>query len=307
MTLDELAKHWLGKLTRLNPNTGKGLCHGKAPHKPLLLLAILDMAEVGEFPTRVFTRTPGLVLRFRTYTSLVTERWPTRINVRLPFYHLKNQKFWEAYTAAMQPAASPESCDVCEMDSAFFDLFNQPDFRLKARLILVATYFTPTERTALYETLGLHISTPSFPSTTRLMEEAEVAAKRKGRSARFAIRVCSEYRYTCALTGYRCDTAESTTIVDAAHIESWAESQNDEITNGLALSKNAHWMFDEGLWYADEQLRIVVNTSAFTEQGPDAFRLTNFNGRYLQFDPRSSLRPAAESLKRHRLHFCNRP
>jgi hypothetical protein len=31
-------------------------------------------------------------------------------------------------------------------------------------------------------------------------------------------------------------------------IESWAESENDEIQNGLALCKNALWMFDEGLW-----------------------------------------------------------
>ena len=33
--------------------------------------------------------------------------------------------------------------------------------------------------------------------------------------------------------------------VDAAHIESWATSENDDIQNGLALCKNAHWMFDE--------------------------------------------------------------
>jgi len=300
MTPDELAKHWLGKITRLNPAHGRGICQGKAPHKPLLLLAILDMAEVGEFPTRVFTRTPGLVLRFRTYTSLVSERWPTRIHVRLPFYHLKAQKFWEACTAAMQPAASPESCDVCEMDSVFFDLLNQPEFRLKARLILVATYFTPTERIALYETLGLQIGSSSLPSTTRLMEEAGDAAKRKGRSARFAIRVCSEYRFTCALTGYRCDTVDSTTIVDAAHIEAWADTQNDELTNGLALSKNAHWMFDEGLWSVSDELRIIIHRHRFTEQGPDSFQLGSFAGRQLQFHPSAQLRPAKEYLRKQR-------
>jgi putative restriction endonuclease len=37
-------------------------------------------------------------------------------------------------------------------------------------------------------------------------------------------------------------------IVDAAHIEPFAETQKDDIENGLALCKNAHWMFDEGLW-----------------------------------------------------------
>lgn len=80
------------------------------------------------------------------------------------------------------------------------------------------------------------------------MEESVEAAKRKGRSARFAVRVVSEYRYTCALTGYRCLTSDGATIVDAAHIEQWAKTQNDDPANGLALSKNAHWMLDEGLW-----------------------------------------------------------
>jgi predicted restriction endonuclease len=60
------------------------------------------------------------------------------------------------------------------------------------------------------------------------------ATKRKGRSARFAVWVASEYRYTCALTGYRCITGEGSTIADAAQIEPWAEKQNDELTNGLA-------------------------------------------------------------------------
>ena len=67
MDADKRAKHWLGKLTRLNPANGRGDCRGKAPHKPLLLLCLLDMVEAGEFPARAFTRSPGLVLRFRSY------------------------------------------------------------------------------------------------------------------------------------------------------------------------------------------------------------------------------------------------
>ena len=98
-------------------------------------------------------------------------------------------------------------------------------------------------------------------------------------------------------------TGNGATIVDAAHIEQWAKTRNDDPTNGLALSKNAHWMFDNGLWSADDHLRIVVNLRNFTEHGPDTFRLSSFSGRHLQFDPSCSLRPSSESLKRHRLRF----
>lgn len=114
------------------------------------------------------------------------------------------------------------------------------------------------------------------------------------------VRVCSEYRYTCALTGYRCVAGDGSTIVDAAHIEGWAATQNDEPENGLALSKNAHWMFDAGLWSADADLRVIVNPQRFTEHGPEALRLNSFSGRHLQFDPAATLRPSLERLRRHR-------
>ncbi len=300
MSARDSGRHWLGKLTKLNPANGRGDCRGKAPHKPLLLLCVLDMAEAGEFPSSAFARSPCLVLRFRSYGSLVADRWPTRLDLRLPFFHLSTQEFWEALDAEMRPAGSSDTCVVCEMHPDLFALLADPGFRLKARMVLITKYFEPAERTALFESLGLQGGDGVSLTAGKVMEEAEDAAKRKGRSARFAVRVCSEYRFTCALTGYRCVTGDGTTIVDAAHIEGWAMTQNDDPTNGLALSKNAHWMFDAGLWSADEHLRIVVNTRAFTEHGPEAFRLGSFAGRHLQFDPSAKLRPSGEMLRRHR-------
>jgi len=61
--------------------------------------------------------------------------------------------------------------------------------------------------------------------------------------------------------------------------------------HGLALSKNVHWMFDEGLWSADDDLRVIVNACRFSENGPEPLRLSSFVGRHLQFDFASKLRP----------------
>jgi hypothetical protein len=152
---DELAKKWLGKLTKLNAATGSGKCRGKAPHKPLLLLCLLDMAEAGKLAGRTFTRTAELVLRFKTYGALVSERWPTRLDMRMPFFYLRTQGFWQAFTLEMTTAQSPESCFVCELHEEFFDLLADADFRLKARLLLVSRYFEPRERLALLVSLGL--------------------------------------------------------------------------------------------------------------------------------------------------------
>src|SRR5205807_949016 len=89
---------------------------------------------------------------------------------------------------------------VCEMNPELFALLGDPDFRLKARMILVARYYTPKEKVALFETLGLQMSGASEAPADRVLEEAVEAAKRKGRCARFAVRVVGEYRFTCALT-----------------------------------------------------------------------------------------------------------
>jgi putative restriction endonuclease len=282
------------------------------------------MAEAGELTGRNFTRTAGLVLRFKTYGALVSERWPTRLDLRMPFFYLRTQGFWQGFTLEMTEAQSPETCFVCELHEEFFDLLGDVDFRLKARLLLVSRYFEPRERVALLESFGLVAPHPAsghlLPSAEkgtarsgvralpfveaetegiRLNEEAEDAARKKGRSARFAVQVVSRYKFTCALTGLCCLTADGAAIVDAAHIEPFAESQNDDIENGLALCKNAHWMFDEGLWSVGKDGRVVLAKQRFTENGPEGLRLQPYAGRLLQFAAGVTLRPKPDYFVRH--------
>ncbi|MCU0792481.1 MAG: HNH endonuclease [Opitutaceae bacterium] len=295
---------WLGKLTRLRAANGKATngVSGPAPHKPLLLLSILDLAESGKLPGRTIARTPELVLRFRELGTLVADRWPTRLDLRLPFYHLKTQGFWQAFTAEMRPAQAADSCMVIELDPIFFELLEDRDFRVRARLVLVSHYFTEVEQAALFEFLGMVVGGTSGEAN-HVLTKALADGKRKGRSARFQVRVVDDYFHTCALTGYRCFTTDGASIVDAAHIEPWAATGNDDLTNGLALSKSAHWMFDAGLWTVDDDLRVVVNPTRFTEAGPEALQLRAAAGRHLQFAPQARLRPAVDSLRRHRLRF----
>jgi putative restriction endonuclease len=299
----ELGKKWLGKLTKLNPASGRGQCWGKAPHKPLLLLCLVDMAEAGELTGRTFTRTANLVLRFKEYGALVSERWPTRLDLRMPFFYLRTQGFWQGFTLEMVSAQAPESCFVCELNEEFFDLLGDPDFRLKARLLLVSRYFESRERVALLESLGLCADgiQKTEARMCQLNDEGEEAARRKGRSARFSVQVVSRYEFTCALTGLCCLTSDGAAIVDAAHIERWAEGQNDDIGNGLALCKNAHWTFDEGLWSVQNDGRVVLAPYRFTENGPEGLKLQPYAGRFLQFAGGVTLRPSPEYFARHRV------
>ena len=58
---------------------------------------------------------------------------------------------------------------------------------------------------------------------------------------------------------YRLVTIDSGSIVEAAHIHQFADSRNNHPRNGIALCKNAHWMFDEGLWSLDDDYRVLID------------------------------------------------
>jgi putative restriction endonuclease len=90
------------------------------------------------------------------------------------------------------------------------------------------------------------------------------------------------------------------TIVDAAHIHQFAASGNNDIQNGLALSKNAHWMFDNGLWTLTDDYRVVVATSHFVEAGPDGLFLQQHHGCPIRLPSDTTKRPGTEFLAWHR-------
>lgn len=179
----------------------------------------------------------------------------------------------------------------------------EQDFRIKARHILISEYFTASEQLALLEAMGLPDRRRDVSLRDSLISEIRSSAKQQGRSAKFQIGIVDGYHHTCALTGYRCFTDEGATVVDAAHIEAWAESHNDDLANGLALSKTAHWMFDEGLWSVTDDLRIITKPSRFIETGPAEIQLARFANQPLRFDSAAQLRPSPICLCKHRRKF----
>jgi predicted restriction endonuclease len=83
----------LAKLAKLKVDRATG---DPAPHKPLLLLVVLELAEQGILPMTVLPLTPELAFRFFTYWSIVAHRRTQRPDIRLPFHHLQSYGFWSA-------------------------------------------------------------------------------------------------------------------------------------------------------------------------------------------------------------------
>lgn len=287
---------WLARLAKLNIDRSRG----PAPHKPLLLLAVLTRIDEGEPLPGVLTLTPELAFRFQTLWAVVAHRRPQRPDVCMPFHHLDSDGVWAPLLADGTP--SPHS-RLTRMGAVY------PDFaafaadsgnRTDAKRVLVRNYFTPAEQVALAELVVLPDADtePGVAGIDPVLVE-EVA--KRGREARFRLRVVAAYNYTCALTGYRLTTVDGATIVDAAHIHRFADFGNNDPRNGLALSKNAHWMFDEGLWTITDDLVVEVARDEFDEDGPDGLRLAPYHGRPLAVRPADpSVRPDPVHLAWHR-------
>ena len=90
-------EHWLAKFRKLNPNVSRAKGEGNArftPHKPLLLLCLIEIAESGALVVPVVDKSPELRLRFDCYWGIVQGRWGGRPGFDLPFHYLSSQGFW---------------------------------------------------------------------------------------------------------------------------------------------------------------------------------------------------------------------
>lgn len=271
----------------------------RAPHKPLLLLTVIELAEEGALTDGWLHLSPELIYRFQSYWKVVVNRWTRRPDLRLPFHHLKSDGVWSPFTAEGKPSAHRSLTASVELRPSFLAALANDDFRRRARATLIHTYFMQVEQVALCELVGLQQEVSTAEAEV-VMAAAVDQAKALARDARFRIKVVSAYDFTCALTGYRLTTLTGATIVDAAHIHQHAKSRNDDPTNGLALCKNAHWMFDEGLWTLTDELRVRVSAHSFVEAGPEAQRLRHYEGRSLIFPPNTTLRPDLQFVRWHR-------
>src|SRR5215210_4458438 len=97
-----------------------------APHKPLLLLSVLDLFEQGRITTNLIELTPDFGDLFTRYwtRTMPPER---RGNLALPFFHLRGDGFWHL-------VPKPGKQDVLEATGQFKSLARLRDTVIGARL-----------------------------------------------------------------------------------------------------------------------------------------------------------------------------
>jgi putative restriction endonuclease len=133
-----------------------------------------------------------------------------------------------------------------------------------------------------------------------LRDRVSVTMSRVLRDRVFRRVVLRAYDERCAITGLKLINGSGRAEVAAAHIRPVEASGPDIVSNGIALSGTAHWMFDRGLIGLADDLKILVSRHT---NDPDGIRsIINKSGRALE-PRRLSDRPHPHFLKWHR-EYC---
>lgn len=238
---------------------GSGADRHERPHKPLLLLTILDLIATGKARPNRVPWSPELRARFQEYFAIVRAK-DDAFSPELPFYHLNGELSWQpvrqASDGAIRPLEGAPNAGDANAGTVWgsfgedvSDYFSAPDSRARMRAILVARYF-PHHRAALQALFGdpapgaIH----EAPQSASVREDPDREPEPEpGRSAAFIRIVREAYDFQCAACGLRIRLESDLTFIDAAHIIPFKTSFNDHPTNGIALCKNHHWAMDREL------------------------------------------------------------
>ncbi|WP_299987120.1 HNH endonuclease [uncultured Ruegeria sp.] len=128
-------------------------------------------------------------------------------------------------------------------------------------------------------------------------ERIKQLTSRAVRDRNFRKNVLRAYGERCAITGLRLINGGGRAEVEAAHIRPVEQDGPDIVSNGLALSGTAHWMFDRGLVGLADDLTILVSRQSNDMEAVNA--MINSSGKLLA-PGRPANRPRAEFLTWHR-------
>jgi putative restriction endonuclease len=316
-------KHYCEQFTHLRrapnrvfPETTKH----RAPHKPLLLLAVMDMVSRGQIATRFISITSELT----ELTTLFTGYWRCLMpatqmsSIAFPFSRLNTEPFWELVPLPERQITREAINNIstvsqlrqlvlgANLDEELFILMTQAESRTRLIAALLQACFSDEGRRILWMEMG--IQQQAFQYSLELegrahhpIKEADLEAVYSDtvRDQGFRRAVVQCYDHRCALCGVRIITPEGHTVVEAAHIKPWSRFKDDEVQNGMALCRLCHWAFDEGLMSVDDNYNVLTSRQMAMAPNAAGFLMT-LSGRPIIRPQDTALWPDPARLSWHR-------
>lgn len=293
----------------------------KAPHKPVLLLAVLDLVHRGVITTPLIAVTGDLVELnelFNLYWRRIVPLGQTS-SIAFPFSRLDREPFWQLVPQSgetITPAIINNTSSIsylrkyalgAKLDDELFLIMQSYEGREALREALLAYCFSSDAAMLLREQSLINreafyysrlLEEKSHQPLVKEISEADnyqPAARDQG----FRRIVVKVYDHRCALCGIRIVTPDGHTVVEAAHIIPWSESRNDDIRNGMALCRTCHWGFDEGMLGVSNSYTVITSRSIGTDPNFPGL-LTLLSGRGIILPVNNFHQPAQENLALHR-------
>lgn len=301
---------------------------GGAPHKPILLLSIIQAFEKKLFSDNKIYIIPELVALFKSNWNILvkTNHSPS---FALPFFHLKSEGFWKLATklgmeivltsshSVKSFKSLNETIDHAEILSDLTFLLLENESRDILKLTLIEKYFP--NRTINF--IEANENKYWNQLTTEMLEDSAITYSNKIaqlkenldkenyeeeiylRGGIFKREIPKIYNYTCCISELRIDASKNVSMIDACHIMPFSEGYNDTITNGISLCPNLHRAFDRYLISIDNEYRVIVSNK-FIENN-NVYSMKQFEGKKILLPDNAKYFPDKDLIGWHRERFMN--
>lgn len=300
--------------------------NGGAPHKPILLISLIQSIQQNFYQSNQITIIPELVGLFKSNWSTLVKTNHTCL-FTLPFYHMSTEPFWELIPSPgceiwVKSKSSMRSfknlttaIKHASIDIKLFNLLINKEYSNVLLYFLLDKYF-PKTKTKFSNSGSNYIKDIKYQIVeepfeiyqNRILKIREALDSEQYeeevyiRSNIFKREIPKIYNNTCCISGMRVDAIDNISMIDACHIIPFAESYNDTITNGIALCPNLHRAFDRGLISINNDYKVLLNNN-FSEPNRSSYNLKQFEGINIILPKNPSFFPSKESLTHHRKKF----
>lgn len=321
--MEENLKQYVRKFSRLRQGTTP---YGPAPHKPVLLLAVIRGMEEGWIAENRIELSPDLVGAFKSvwHAMVTTQHSPL---IAQPFFYMRSESFWHhipnpGFEEWVRVTRNCQALGVLHkavaytvLDEELFALLLSPAHREVLKQTLMQRYF-PRMRYEYpeqdsYLTLLEHqiMESPGVEYAAKVRELQQSMDKDHFeeelfvRGGLFKRRVPLAYENTCCISGLRVETTVNASLLDACHIVPFSQSHDDTISNGLSLCPTLHRAFDRGLIAVDPDRLTVMVSHRLTEPVESVYSIRQFEGQEIRRPANRWWWPSAENLSRHLERF----
>ncbi len=303
------------KFSNLRVNRARSI----PPHKPILLLAVIELFEQGLLRKNQIFLSAELIAAFLKYWNNLGAT-SYRANIALPFFNMTNEGFWHlkakpgfefrsSKVSLRKLSALKESVQYVYLDDQLFRLLRDKTSR-KTLLKTVADSWFFDQYEQICELLQIN-TFQEFQEELRdkggivyKPEDLKDEEKLTVREAAFRRIVSNVYHYRCAFCGLQVINSLSQTVVDGVHIKPFALSYDDRVDNGISLCKNHQWAFEHGWFTVDDNYRIIISNDLW-EESPHGKSMIDFHGKRIFLPNQEQYFPRVESLRWHRENIFN--